>query len=482
MTLQQAADAVEVIAHRGRRRRHEPLQRTSARPDTLSRSTEPRWSRTAAPRSPREPMTDTPPLPVLRHCSRAIRSSRAATGGDGASSRCRSPGACAVRRRRSPATTARRPSVVVSDRRRGRTPRGRSARVPRPRRSSCSRRGRPCRSSGSRPPSRRWAGACGSFGGCADGGAPDPPAVVVAPVRALVQRLGPHVEEIETGRVRPAASPRPRRPRRTPRRRSATGASTRSSPRRGRGARRRSSTSTPSPRTTRCAIDLWGDEVDRLYHVLRRRPTFDHRPRRRSRSSPSRAARHRRGASPRRGDCRRPSRWGAEQWERLAAGPDLRRHGVVAAVAHPRRATAARPARRRARSLPRRAAPDARPGAGAPRRGGGAGERRSQRPGARRSTPIPRRGCRCRSIGSSRTRRRKPYRCSPRPRRSRHAVVGRHRVRSRRRRHRRRSAAACTWLRTAGYRVVSSPRRAAVPPTGSNSSSSVRASPSTVSA
>ena len=85
-------------------------------------------------------------------------------------------------------------------------------------------------------------------------------------------------------------------------------------------------------------------------HRVLRRPTS-------ARRTTSSASRSSRAAS-----CCRPTRcasgrrassraepWGREQWERLAEGADVRRHGVVAAVAHRGRARAARPRRRRRR-------------------------------------------------------------------------------------------------------------------------------------
>ena len=150
--------------------------------------------------------------------------------------------------------------------------------VPRPRRGRrCSRRGRRCRSSGSAPASRPWAAACAPSGACAT---PERrPAVVVAPVRALVQRLGPHVDDVEPLVVAPGRAARPRRARRPAGRAPATGASTRSST----GARSpcaaRSSTSSRPPPTRPVRIDLWGDEVDRLTEFSRHRPALHRRPR-----------------------------------------------------------------------------------------------------------------------------------------------------------------------------------------------------------
>ena len=93
------------------------------------------------------------------------------------------------------------------------------------RRSSCCRPGRRSPSSGSRRRPRRWAGGSGRCGGCATAPASDVrpgcgaghPCVVVAPIRALLQRLGPRVEDTEPVVVRRGAGARPRGSRRTPR-------------------------------------------------------------------------------------------------------------------------------------------------------------------------------------------------------------------------------------------------------------------------
>ena len=172
------------------------------------------------------------------------------------------------------------------------------------------------------------AGACGGSAIAAT-----PPAVVVAPVRALVQRLGPHVEDVEPIVVRPGDQRRPRRAGRAARRRRATGASTRWR----RAARSRcaarSSTCTRRPTTTRCASTSGAT-----------RSTASRRSRSPTSAPPT--------TSPRRAIF--PTREllpTAEVRARAAAlvaraavgpravgaprrGPGVRRHGVVAAVAH----------------------------------------------------------------------------------------------------------------------------------------------------
>ena len=69
--------------------------------------------------------------------------------------------------------------------------------------SCCSPRGRRCRSSGSARAWRRWAGGSRSCGDCAtSSGAP---AIIVASVRSLLQRLGPGAIDVEPVRVTPGA-------------------------------------------------------------------------------------------------------------------------------------------------------------------------------------------------------------------------------------------------------------------------------------
>ena len=127
-------------------------------------------------------------------------------------------------------------------------------------------------------------------------------------------------------------------------RRRATGASTRSSTAARWRCGARSSTCSRPPPTRPVRIDLWGDEVDRLteFSVTDQRSTVDLAeveifpcrellPTDEVRARAARAGR-RRAVGPR--------AVGA-----AGRGPDLRRHGVVAAVAHRGRAHAARPAR-----------------------------------------------------------------------------------------------------------------------------------------
>ena len=166
------------------------------------------------------------------------------------------------------------------------------------------------------------------------------PTVVVAPVRALLQRLGPHVEERRAGRGPPAATSSiptdlvarlvghglpPRVPGRAPGRARRPGLDRRRVPL----DRRRAGPHRPVGRR--------GRPADR---VLGRRPALDRRPR--PRSSCSAAA-----------SCCPPTRSGpgpaalvgdravgARAVGAPGRGPGLRRHGVLAAVAHRRRAPA----------------------------------------------------------------------------------------------------------------------------------------------
>src|SRR5919199_6712729 len=144
------------------------------------------------------------------------------------------------------------------------------------------------------------------------------PRVVVAPVRALVQRLGPHVEEVEPIVVRPGEQLDPidvvarlvdagyRREYQVEHR--------------GEVARRGSIVDVfPSTADAPVRIDLWGDEVDRLtrFSVADQRSTddvaevelFPSRELLPTDEVRERAARLV-GAEP----------WGREQWERLAEG------------------------------------------------------------------------------------------------------------------------------------------------------------------
>ena len=133
-----------------------------------------------------------------------------------------------------------------------------------PARSCCSPRGRRCRSSGSARASRRWASAWRCCGGCVSTPSAARRSIVVAGVRALLQRLGP---EAIDGR----ADPHPARAtildpdallaQLIALRLSARGAGR--APRRGRQ-RGAIIDIFPSTADSPIRIDLWGDEVDRL--------------------------------------------------------------------------------------------------------------------------------------------------------------------------------------------------------------------------
>ena len=230
------------------------------------------------------------------------------------------------------------------------------------------------------------------------------PAVIVAPVRALVQRLGPHVEDVEPIVVAPGRAARPRRARRAARRDGLPARVPGRGARRGRGARLDRRRVSRRPPTIRCAStsgatrstgsrsSRWptsartatlADDVD----LPGARAAAD---RRRARPRRRAAARRNRGAaSSGSGSPKAQTFDGMESWlpwltadEHLL--PDLL------------------PGERARRA--RRAAPPARPRPGAARRGSRARARRSRRRGVRRSTPTTRRACRCRSTGCSRTR------------------------------------------------------------------------------
>ena len=227
------------------------------------------------------------------------------------------------------------------------------------------------------------------------------PAVVVAPVRALVQRLGPHVEDIEPVRLRVGRHDRARRAGRA-----LVGMGYRREYQvegRGEVAVRGSIVDVfPATAEHPVRIDQWGDEVERLSHfaVADQRSTHDiRRGRRSSRAAscfPTEEVRARAAGAAH----RRAVGSGAVGAARRGAG--VRRHGVVAAVAHRRRAPAARPASHRRSRAARRTASDARPRAGPARRGSRRWPRRSRAPGARRTTSS--RACRCRSTVCSRAR------------------------------------------------------------------------------
>ena len=224
------------------------------------------------------------------------------------------------------------------------------------------------------------------------------PAVIVAPVRALAQRLGPHVEDVVPITVKPGQVVD--RDELAARLVAAGYRREYQVEARGEFAVRGSILDVyPSTADHPVRIDLWGDEVDRLqtFSVADQRATGDLGRGRRDLPLPGAAA-HRGGAGPgREADRRRavgPGPVGA-----ALRGAALRRHGVVAAVADRRRAAPARPAARRRPGAPRRAAPDAGPGRGAERRGGVAGQlaglHLGRCPKAQRDCPA----CRCRSTG-----------------------------------------------------------------------------------
>ena len=232
-------------------------------------------------------------------------------------------------------------------------------------RSSSCRPGRRCPSSGSAPRSRRWAGAWPSR--CADRPAPSdaspaPPRVIVAPVRALLQRLGPlerdgaaswsgRGEQVDVDALLRRAGGAGL-PARAPGR----------APRRVRGARRhRRRVPLDGGRAgAHRPVGRRGRPPDR---VRRQRPALVARPRRgralrlpRARCSPTRCGRAAAALV-----ARRP--WGRRQWERLAAGRALRRHGVVAARSStPRSGSCPTCCRPGAPGRPGRAPPDPGPG------------------------------------------------------------------------------------------------------------------------
>ena len=185
------------------------------------------------------------------------------------------------------------------------------------------------------PASRPWAGACGRMWRLRD---PDraPRSASSRPVRALVQRLGPHVDDVEPDRRRPRAT-----------RSTATSWSSGWSPS---GYRREDQVEHRGEVAVRGSIvDVFPSTADApgahrpvgrrgrpAHRVLGGRPALDRRPRPRSRSS-------------RAGSCCPPTRCGTGPSALVAPravgpravgaagrGPDLRRHGVVAAVAHRR--------------------------------------------------------------------------------------------------------------------------------------------------
>ena len=144
------------------------------------------------------------------------------------------------------------------------------------------------------------------------------PEVVVAPVRALVQRLGPHVEEVEPVLVRPGDQLDPldlveRLVRAGYRREYQV-------EHRGEVARRGSIVDVfPSTGDAPVRIDLWGDEVDRLtrFSVSDQRSTADVAG---VQLFPCREVLPTDEVRERAAALVRSEPWGREQWERLAEG------------------------------------------------------------------------------------------------------------------------------------------------------------------
>jgi transcription-repair coupling factor (superfamily II helicase) len=146
----------------------------------------------------------------------------------------------------------------------------------------------------------------------------DPPAVVVAPVRALVQRLGPHVEDVEPVTVRPGDVLDPddllRRLVEAGYRREYQVEA------RGEVAVRGSIVDVyPSTADGPVRIDLWGDEVDRLtgFSVSDQRSRDDKDC---AEIFPCRELLPTDAVKQRAAALVRTQPWGREQWERLAEG------------------------------------------------------------------------------------------------------------------------------------------------------------------
>ncbi len=146
----------------------------------------------------------------------------------------------------------------------------------------------------------------------------DPPAVVVAPVRALVQRLGPHVEDVEPITVRPGDTLDPE----DLLRRLVLAGYRREYQVEARGevAVRGSIVDVyPSTADAPVRIDLWGDEVDRLtgFSVSDQRSRDD---RDCAEIFPCRELLPTEAVRERATNLTRSQPWGREQWERLAEG------------------------------------------------------------------------------------------------------------------------------------------------------------------
>jgi transcription-repair coupling factor (superfamily II helicase) len=144
------------------------------------------------------------------------------------------------------------------------------------------------------------------------------PAVVVAPIRALVQRLGPHVEETEPVLVRPGDRVDPDEL--LERLVSAGYRREYQVENRGEVARRGSIVDVfPSTADRPVRIDLWGDEVDRLteFSVTDQRSTD---PIECAEIFPCREVLPTDDVRARASELMRNAPWGREQWERLAQG------------------------------------------------------------------------------------------------------------------------------------------------------------------
>ena len=192
-----------------------------------------------------------------------------------------------------------------------------------------------------------------------------------------VQRLGPHVEDVEPVVVAHGRPARPRRARRPAGRAPATGASTRSSTAARWRCAARSSTCSRRPPTRRCASTCgatrstgspsspWPTSA-RPIDLDRGRDL----PAAASCCPPTRCA-----SGPSALD--RPRALGSRAVGAAGRGPDLRRHGVVAAVAHRAASTLLLDLLAgRGPGAAGRAPPHARPGRRHPRRGGRPGRRR----------------------------------------------------------------------------------------------------------
>ena len=240
------------------------------------------------------------------------------------------------------------------------------------------------------------------------------PAVVVAPVRALVQRLGPHVEAVEPVVVKPGAQ--------LDRDELVEQLVTM-------GYRREYQVEARGELAVRGAIvDVYPSTADHPgahrplgrrgrppVAVLGRRPALDASTSTTRGSSPCASCSRPRRCRSARPSCSTTQPWGAEQWERLAEGQTFDGMESWLPWLSRRRAPAARPAAVERGRRAVRAAPPARPRAGAARRGGRARRDAGEDVGRDARSRRPRRACRCRSTACSRTRRRRPCRCSNAP-------------------------------------------------------------------